>query len=77
MFQPQDEIEVDEDGFKQYDGKPGSYPGVGACAFACQAVRRASLALTRVRVSLRSHHRPGHGRHDEHHPRLAAEPRQV
>ncbi|KAI2647826.1 Nicotinamide riboside kinase 2 [Labeo rohita] len=28
FFKPQDEIEVDEDGFKQYDGKPGSYPGV-------------------------------------------------
>ena len=24
MFQPQDQIEVGEDGFKQYDGKPGS-----------------------------------------------------
>lgn len=23
MFQPQDQIEVGEDGFKQYDGKPG------------------------------------------------------
>lgn len=23
MFQPQDEIEVGEDGYKQYDGKPG------------------------------------------------------
>lgn len=23
MFQPRDQIEVDEDGFKQYDGKPG------------------------------------------------------
>lgn len=23
MFQPQDQIEVGEDGYKQYDGKPG------------------------------------------------------
>lgn len=34
------------------------------------------LALTFARF-LRSHQRSGHGRHDEHHPRLAAEPRQV
>ncbi len=47
MFQPQDEIEVGEDGFKQYDGKPGSYPGVGVCVFACLARRVLVLTFAR------------------------------
>lgn len=34
MFQPQDEIEVGEDGFKQYDGKQGSLKG-NLCVFVC------------------------------------------
>lgn len=33
MFQPQDQIEVGEDGFKQYDGKPGFYERV--CEYVC------------------------------------------
>lgn len=36
MFQPQDQIEVGEDGFKQYDGKPGFlWKGLCACVFVC------------------------------------------
>lgn len=32
MFQPQDQIEVGEDGFKQYDGKPGFlWKGLWVC----------------------------------------------
>ena len=35
MFQPQDQIEVGEDGFKQYDGKPGflwkGFVGMNVC----------------------------------------------
>ncbi len=45
MFQPQDEIEVGEDGFKQYDGKPGSYPGVGVCVYACLVLRAAHFSV--------------------------------
>lgn len=40
MFQPQDQIEVGEDGFKQYDGKPGFY-GRG---FACLCFARVIIA---------------------------------
>lgn len=40
MFQPQDQIEVGEDGFKQYDGKPGFLWRalcVGVCVCLCFA----------------------------------------
>ena len=34
MFQPQDQIEVGEDGFKQYDGKPGFlWKGLFVCVY--------------------------------------------
>lgn len=36
MFQPQDQIEVGEDGFKQYDGKPGFLMSV--CVRVCTCV---------------------------------------
>lgn len=41
MFQPQDQIEVGEDGFKQYDGKLGFLMGVRVCTLAggCVGVR--------------------------------------
>lgn len=39
MFQPQDQIEVGEDGFKQYDGKPGFLWKVCVCVCVCFVVR--------------------------------------
>lgn len=48
MFQPQDQIEVGEDGFKQYDGKPGFSEFVCVCvggvSCVCACVR--ALAVT-------------------------------